>query len=230
VRSTTFLFTTLCTCIQILGESCSGSRVHHHNRGMTDAAPRRAATSCATFEPCLPHRSRRTLARAPTRAFPRLVPRLPNAPLAPGCTHPKAPGSPRRVLRAVTSQCAPSPSPGRFRDVASVTYKGADRPCVYAADRRLPGPPPRAMGAATGERSRSSFLRFRGKPNTPPRPRRSSTLPLLCRCSPYLAGARTTAAAAARCRRGSSPALPPPQPRVEIEPRAPLDHPTPVPS
>jgi hypothetical protein len=30
-------------------------------------------------------------------------------------------------------------------------------------------------------------------------------------------------------RRGSSPALPPPQPRVKIEPRAPLDHPTPVP-
>jgi hypothetical protein len=48
--------------------------------------------------------------------------------------------------------------------------------------------------------------------------------------SRHLAGAERTAAGNGRRRRTTPPAPPPPQPRVEIEPREPLDNPTPVPS
>jgi hypothetical protein len=47
--------------------------------------------------------------------------------------------------------------------------------------------------------------------------------------SRHLAGAGRTATGNGRRRRTTPPAPPPPQPWVEIEPREPLDHPTPVP-
>jgi hypothetical protein len=52
--------------------------------------------------------------------------------------------------------------------------------------------------------------------------------PILCP-SRNLAGAGSTAARLGRRRRATPPVLPPRQPKVEIGPRAPLDHPTPVP-
>jgi hypothetical protein len=155
VRSTTFLFTTLCTSIQNFRE----------NHGQTVAVGRnscRNATSRRSGAPA-PRCMRRTTG-------PRPHARLPEAGVAPSqCPMPKAAPTPRRLgalavawraprsthrgCRACSWSLAvtrPAPRPGRFRDVASVAYKGPDRPRACA----LESPSPRFATVCHGRRHR----------------------------------------------------------------------------